>query len=61
MMLFVIIITGLLATMQTVHTGKLLFDLLKRKYFDMFITDGIKTTSPVSVILDGLTLKTVTF
>jgi hypothetical protein len=47
--------------MKIVHTGKLLFDLLKRKYFDMFISDGIKTTSPVSVILDGFTLKKVRF
>ncbi len=31
---------------------------IQRNYFDISI-DGIKTTSPVSIILDGFTLQTV--
>jgi len=40
------------------HTGKLLFDWYSKKIIFIY-TEDIKTTSPVSIILDGLTLQTV--
>ena len=51
--------TILLTTMRSFQVGKWTFDEVWNENIIFVHIDALKTTSPVSIVLEGLTLQTV--